>query len=186
MADSLSPKLLADGMLGRLAKWLRILGYDTAYDPQLDDHELVRRARAEGRWLLTRDQELAGRSGVRSLLVESEELLAQIAQVKSRLGPAKGGPFSRCPVCNAPLVEVSPQEVQGRVPPFVLRSHSRFRRCPSCDKIYWPGSHWKRIQKRLAQFEELNGVWQCNGDMLPSKASETDQESREGGASGFD
>ena len=172
MTDPLSPQLLADGMLGRLAKWLRILGYDTAYDPQLEDNELVRRARAEGRWLLTRDHELAGRPGVHSLLIESEHLLTQLDQVRSRLGPAKGGPFSRCPVCNAPLVEVSPQQVQGRVPPFVLHSHPRFHRCPSCDRIYWPGSHWRRMQEQLARFEGLNRVWQFNEDVLQSKASE--------------
>jgi len=186
MTDPLSPRLLADGMLGRLARWLRILGYDTAYDPQLGDNELVRRARAEGRWLLTGDHELAGRPGMQTLLIESEDLMAQLAQVRSRLGPAKGGPFSRCPVCNAPLVEVSPQEVRGRVPPFVLRTHSRFRCCPSCDRIYWPGSHWRRMKERLAQFEELNRVWHFNGDVLQSKASDTDRESGEGGASGFD
>jgi len=157
MTDPLSPKLLADGMLGRLARWLRILGYDTVYDPQIHDNELVRRARAEGRWLLTRDHELAGRPGVQSLLVESEHLRTQIAQVRSRVGPSKAGLFSRCPVCNASLVEASAQDVRGRVPPFVLQSHSRFRCCPSCDRIYWPGSHWRRMRERLAQFERLNG-----------------------------
>jgi len=154
MTDPLSPKLLADGMLGRLAKWLRILGYDTAYDPRLDDNELVRRARAEGRWLLTRDHELAERRGVHSLLVESEHLLPQLMQVRSHLGRAKGRPFSRCPVCNTPLEKVSSEEVQGRVPQFILQSHRRFRRCPSCDRIYWPGTHWKRMQERVAQCEE--------------------------------
>lgn len=172
MTDFHSPKLLADGMLGRLAKWLRILGYDTAYDPQLDDNELVRRARAEGRWLLTRDHELAGRPGVHSLLIESEDLLTQLAQVRSQLGQAKGGPFSRCPVCNAPLVEVSPQEVEGRVPPFVLHSHSRFRRCPSCGKIYWPGSHWDRMQEQLARFKEQDQISKFNEDVPHPQTSE--------------
>jgi uncharacterized protein with PIN domain len=170
MADSHAPKLLVDGMLGRLARWLRILGYDTTYDPQVDDNELVRRARAEGRWLLTRDHELAGRPGVHSLLIDSEHLATQIAQVRSRVGPTKAGPFSRCPVCNASLVEASTQEVRGRVPPFVLHSHSRFRRCPSCDRIYWPGSHWRRMRERLAQFDVRNG------DVPQSKACETDGE----------
>jgi len=155
MTDS-SPKLLADGMLGRLAKWLRILGYDTAYDPQLDDDELARRARAEGRWLLTRDHELARRPGIQSLLITSEQILPQLAQVRARLGPAQGSAFSRCPVCNTPLTAVSPQDVRGRVPPFVWRSYRRFRRCPSCDKIYWPGSHWRRMRERLAHLEVLD------------------------------
>ena len=172
MADLHSTKLLADGMLGRLAKWLRILGYDTAYDARLGDNELVRRTRAEGGWLLTRDHELAGRPGVHSLLIESEHLRTQIAQVRSRVGAPQGGPFSRCPVCNASLVDVSIQEVRERVPAFVLHSHSHFRRCPSCDRIYWPGSHWKQMRERLAQFEEPDGIWQLDGDVLQSKASE--------------
>jgi uncharacterized protein with PIN domain len=168
MTDPFSSRLLIDGMLGRLAKWLRILGYDTAYESQLDDNELVRRARAEGRWLLTRDHELAGRPGVHSLLIESEQLATQMAQVRSQLGPAEGGAFSRCPVCNASLVATSTQEVRDRVPPYVLRSHSRFRRCPSCDRIYWPGSHWRRMREQLARFEEING------DVQPSPSSMTD------------
>jgi uncharacterized protein with PIN domain len=176
VADIHSPKLLADGMLGRLTKWLRILGYDTTYNPHLDDNELVRRARAEGRWLLTRDHELAGRPGVHSLLVESERLPAQIAQVRSRVGPATARPFSRCPVCNAPLVETSPQDVRGQVPPFVLQSHSRFRRCPSCDRIYWPGSHWRRMREQLARFEELDGMRQLNRHVSHSQSSKTDGE----------
>lgn len=154
MSDPPFPRLLADGMLGRLARWLRILGYDTAYDPRLDDNELVRRARAEGRWVLTRDRELAGRRGVRSLLIESEDLASQLAQVRSQLGRARESPFSRCPVCNTVLEEASLEQVQGRVPHFILRSHSRFRRCPSCDRIYWPGSHWRRMQERVIQSEE--------------------------------
>jgi len=153
MTDPLPPKLLADGMLGRLAKWLRILGYDTAYDPQLDDNDLVRRARAEGRILLTRDHELAKRPGMQTLLIESEHLTAQLAQVQAQLSDTAVEPFSRCPVCNTPLQEVSPEEVRKSVPPFVLRSHSHFRRCPSCNKIYWPGSHWRRMREQLARFE---------------------------------
>lgn len=168
MTDPLSPKLLVDGMLGRLAKWLRILGYDTAYQPQLDDNELVRRARAEGRWLLTRDHELAERPGIHSLLIESEHLTTQMAQVRFRLGPAEGDAFSRCPVCNTSLVATSTQEVQDRVPPYVLRSHSRFHRCPSCDRIYWPGSHWRRMREQLARFEELSE------DVLLSNGFKTD------------
>ncbi|MEA3346188.1 MAG: Mut7-C RNAse domain-containing protein [Chloroflexota bacterium] len=185
MVDSTSLKLLADGMLGRLAKWLRILGYDTVYDPHLDDNELVRRARAEGRVLLTRDHELAERPGVHSLLIESGELLNQLGQVRDRLGRAKGSPFSRCPVCNTPLVSLSPQEVKGHVPPFVLRSHSRFRRCPSCDKIYWPGSHWKRMREQIARLEGWDQALKSDEGALQSQSSEADKENREGGASGL-
>jgi len=142
-------KLLADGMLGRLARWLRILGYDTAYDPALTDLELVRRARAEGRVLLTRDRQLAARRGVSSLLVESEQVEAQLIQVMEALHLSAERSFSRCPVCNTPLKEVSPQEVQDRVPPYILRTQRVFRRCPHCHRLYWRGSHWEHMNQRL-------------------------------------
>jgi uncharacterized protein with PIN domain len=152
--DGLSSKLLVDGMLGRLAKWLRILGYDTEYEAHLDDNELVRRSRAEGRWLLTRDHELAGRPGVHSLLIDEDQLADQIRLVRAKLGPGTGRAFSRCPVCNATLAAISVQEVRDRVPPFVLQSHRRFHRCPSCDRVYWPGTHWKRMRELLARLED--------------------------------
>lgn len=144
-------RFVVDGMLGSLARWLRILGYDTDYANQRDDAELVRIARAEGRVLLTRDGELAGRRGVRALLVESQSLDDQLAQVTAAF-PLPPGPHSaRCSVCNAALVQVTREEVADRVPPYVLRQHDHFQRCPGCDRIYWRGSHWRNMQDRLRQ-----------------------------------
>ena len=99
-------KFIVDGMLGRLAKWLRILGYDTAYFPHLDDNQLVRLARAEGRLLLTRDRGLAHRRGLQRLLIESDHLEEQLGQVLAELTLTGGQPFSRCPVCNTLLQKV--------------------------------------------------------------------------------
>lgn len=144
-------KLLADGMLGSLAKWLRILGYDTLYFSHADDNELVRIARAEGRMLLTRDEELARRQGLNALLIESEQLKEQVRQVIAKLGPAGKELFSRCPVCNTPLREVEKEEVKGRVPPYVFLTHEHFSLCPHCDKIYWRGTHWTKMRKEIAQ-----------------------------------
>jgi len=151
-------KLLADGMLGRLAKWLRILGYDTAYSPKLDDDELVRLARAEGRVLLTRDEELARRRGVHCFLVKGDELEGQIAQVIAGLGLQAEQPFSRCPVCNAPLQEVEKSQVAGRVPPHVFRTQERFSLCPKCGRIYWRGTHWAKMCQKIAQLRQRQGV----------------------------
>ncbi len=144
-------KLLLDGMLGRLAKWLRLLGYDTAYFPDLDDHELVRLARAKGRVLLTRDRELAHRRGLNSLLVESDDLEEQLRQVISELHLETDRPFSRCPVCNTPLQEIEKPLVKSRVPPYVFRTKDHFRLCPKCDRIYWRGTHWANMRKEIAQ-----------------------------------
>jgi hypothetical protein len=144
-------KLLLDGMLGRLAKWLRLLGYDTAYFPDLDDNELVRLARAQGRILLTRDRELTRRRGLSCLLVESDELEEQIQQVISELDLETEQPFSRCPVCNTPLQKVEKRLVKERVPPYVFRTQENFSLCPKCDRIYWQGSHWSKIRQAITR-----------------------------------
>lgn len=144
-------RFVADAMLGTLAKWLRILGYDTQYDPDLDDHQLVRLARAQGRVLLTRDRELAQRRGLCVLLVTSERLDAQIGQVLAELNLVPNQSFSRCPVCNEPLAEVDHETARARVPAYVAQTHKTFKSCPSCQRIYWRGSHWQRMDDQLAQ-----------------------------------
>jgi uncharacterized protein with PIN domain len=140
-------------MLGKLAKWLRLLGYDTAYDNAADDHELARRARAEGRVLLTRDRELAARRGLRALLIQSEVLEVQVREVQDALGPPPDPALSRCAVCNTVLEPVSSDDVADRVPPYVLRTQSDFRRCPGCGRVYWPGTHVDGMQEQLGQLE---------------------------------
>jgi uncharacterized protein with PIN domain len=149
-------------MLGTLAKWLRILGYDTQYDPNLDDHHLVRLARAQDRVLLTRDQELARRRGLSVLLVTSERLDAQIGQVLAELELEPDRSFSRCPVCNVPLAEMDREKAQARVPAYVAQTQQVFKSCPACQRIYWRGSHWQRMNDQLAR-------------MLKSHPSETKQ-----------
>lgn len=150
-------RLLADAMLGRLAKWLRILGYDTAYLADTDDFAVMRLARAEERLVLTRDHALAGRRGVRALLVESEVLEDQLRQVCAAVGLPPDASFSRCPVCNQSLVEASPELVTARLPPYVQRAHTRFSVCVACDRLYWPGSHWRRMQALVAELRDEAG-----------------------------
>ena len=150
-------RLLADAMLGKLTRWLRLLGYDTAYNPAWDDAAIVRLARAEGRVVLTRDRELAARRGVQALLLTSDQLEQQMAQIMEelKLPPAEAG--SRCSLCNAPLEPIAKAELQGRVPPYVFRTQELFRRCPRCDKIYWPGGHWARMQPVMNHLREARG-----------------------------
>jgi len=141
-------KLLLDGMLGRLAKWLRILGYDTAYLPDLDDHQLVRLARAEGRILVTGDRELARRRGLTCLLIVSDDLEEQIQQVISALQLETDLAITtRCPVCNTPLQDVEKPAVKDRVPPYVFHTQEHFSLCPECDHIYWRGTHWAKMHE---------------------------------------
>ena len=143
------PRFVVDVMLGSLARWLRRLGYDTDYVNQRDDPELARVARAEQRVLLTRDRELADRRGVRSLLIESTELRDQLAQVVSAFPLPDGEDQQRCSLCNTLLVTPAHEEVQAEVPPYVYRHHRRFRRCPTCGRVYWQGTHWKKMEDQL-------------------------------------
>ena len=149
MDEERPPRFVIDGMLGSLARWLRLLGYDADYDNRRDDAELVRLARAENRVLLTRDRELAARRGVQALLIASQVLDEQLAQVTAAFPRPAGSEPARCPVCNTALVPATPEELADRLPAYVLHKHHDFRCCPGCDRVYWPGSHWQTMQSRL-------------------------------------
>lgn len=149
-----APKLLADVMLGRLARWLRAAGYDTAYDPAASDQALVRQARLEDRILLTADRSLARSRGARTLLIESDDLLGQLIQVRRALGPPPAACFSRCLACNGPLEPADSASVAAQLPPYIIRKHTVFSRCPLCGRIYWPGTHWDRMRAVLDQVRD--------------------------------
>ncbi len=144
-------RFVADAMLGTLAKWLRILGYDTHFDPTLDDHQLVRLARAQDRVLLTRDRELARRRGVRVLFVDSESLDTQLGQLLAELNLEPDQSFSRCPVCNELLADLDRETARSQVPAYVAQTHEAFKSCPTCQRVYWRGTHWQRMDAQLAQ-----------------------------------
>ncbi len=140
-------------MLGKLARWLRLAGFDTAYDPRWGDRQLAALARAEGRWLLTRDRRLAAAAGPRVLLLAGETLPEQVRELRTRLELAARPElfFTRCSRCNAPLVEVSRGAVAHLVPPYVAAHAPRFVRCLGCGQMYWPGSHVTRMTPMLAE-----------------------------------
>ena len=150
-------KLLADAMLGRLARWLRIMGYDTAYIPDTDDFAVMGLARAEDRLILTRDRALAERRGFRTLLIESESLERQVLQVWAAAGPPPDVLVSRCSVCNYNLVEAEPEMVSARVPPYVQKTHEHFSLCGACGRIYWQGTHWQRMRALVAKLHDEAG-----------------------------
>lgn len=148
---------LADTMLGRLARWLRILGYDTAYERHLPDNALIERVLQEGRWLLTRDGYLAKRKALRGrhTLLTSDFLGDQLQQLSQelRLDLNLGADTeSRCAECNVVLEPIPHEEAARRVPPFVAGRHAEFIHCPGCGRIYWPGTHWTHL---IGQLEQL-------------------------------
>ena len=149
-----SPRLFADAMLGGLARWLRLLDLDVAYDPSLDDPELVEFALSEDRVILTRDRRLTERRRARKhLLIRSAVVDEQVRQVLRELNvtPDLDRLLRRCTVCNTPLQPLAAEEARARVPPWVARTQTEFRECPGCGRIYWRGTHVARMQKRLEE-----------------------------------
>ena len=143
---------LLDGMLGKLARWLRIAGFDTLFYRDKGDDELIQEVLESNRVLLTRDRELVQRAtkrGVHVLLIEPEDAKSQLSQVKDVFNLTLEPSLSRCPVCNGILVEESKENVSDRVPETSLNAFDEFWACNECQKVYWKGSHWKKIKETL-------------------------------------
>lgn len=146
-------KFVVDRMLGTLARWLRILGYDTLYPGPLTDLQLLQVSRAQDRILITRDTKIAKRGDDKVFFISSDKLEEQLRQVIKELKvKVESQLFTRCLECNSPLEAVSKEEVKGKVPPYVFAHHRDFKHCPGCDKYYWQGTHWERITKKMEEF----------------------------------
>jgi uncharacterized protein with PIN domain len=146
-----TPMFIADAALGRLATWLRLLGYDTVYARHGSAAELIRRAGAEGRILLTRNTKLVRRRGLPAhVLVTSDDFRAQLRQVFAVCGlPAARAVLTRCARCNTPLEQLERAAACARVPRYVCETQATFARCPGCARIYWPATHVQRMQREL-------------------------------------
>ncbi len=151
MSDN--PRFIADVMLGSLAKWLRILGFDTIYFRAIDDNELIKIARQQERILLTRDTGIAQRKNIQQfILVQSNASLEQLKEVLSALEKINR-PFPqlspRCTLCNGELAETERNTVADRIPEYVFLNAASFFTCRECGKVYWCGSHKKSIDAIL-------------------------------------
>lgn len=149
------PRFVADCNVGRLARWLRALGYDASYHARIEDAELVREAAAEHRVLLTRDRDLTRRrvvqtGVVRAILIRDDDVTAQLRQVFSELGLGLRESLTRCIECNAVLEDRVPAAVADRVPPYVRRTQTRYSECPQCGRVYWAGTHWRHMREVLS------------------------------------
>jgi len=145
LARGVEARFIADAMLGKLARWLRLLGFDCAFEPHIPDRDLVHRACQEDRILLTRDRRLPTEWRISDVhLVEAETTFEQLAEVIHAFQLGEGiALFTRCSECNTPLVEAEGDE---RAPAGILARHAAFKACPGCDRLYWEGSHTRRIR----------------------------------------
>ncbi len=150
--DAPEARFVADVMLGKLARWLRALGYDTLYFREAPDARLLGLALRERRRLLTRDAALALRAGGAGLLVREAALEAQLREVVERCGLRPGAALTRCLECNGALVGRTPGEVRDRVPPYTFATQREFRECQGCRRVFWPGTHAGGILARLRPF----------------------------------
>ena len=153
MADT--PKFIVDHNVGKLARWLRLMGYDARFFRGDEDAELVALALNEGRIIVTRDsrimqRRLVTRGRLKALLIGSDQPHEQIRQLIDSLHlDWRFSPFSLCLECNQPLVERKKAELKELVPPYVFKTQEQFRQCPACQRIYWRGTHWRAMTRRL-------------------------------------
>jgi uncharacterized protein with PIN domain len=147
-------KFFVDGMFGKLARWLRILGYDVIYSVQFDDSELLELAKREERVLLTKDLELYKRAigkGLDAYYVEGKTESERLAEIAKRynLPLAVNMNKSHCPICNTKLNITSKGQLQSELEKNTFAYYDKFWKCPNCGQIYWQGAHWKQINNTL-------------------------------------
>jgi len=155
-------RFITDGMLGKLTRWLRMLGHDVTYFRSADDEKLVEMAKSEKRVLLTRDHKLsqqAATRGVEAVLVEAADEAGKLADLARRFGFKLeiDLSISRCPKCNAGIKAVSKDVVADQIPEATSVHYDDFWLCLGCGKVYWRGAHWKRIEKTLEEAKSKLG-----------------------------
>jgi len=146
-------KFIITAELGRLARWLRILGYDSIFFDSTKKRDIVIESLREGRIILTRDARLSRFSGIRMFRIKSDFVEKQLEQVikELRLKVEKGNIFTRCVECNTPIVKIEKEGLEDKVPPYVYKTQEDFMQCPNCKKIYWKGTHFNLANKFLGK-----------------------------------
>ncbi len=148
-------KFIVDQNVGKLARWLRMMGYDTRFFKGNDDGQMVAIALSENRVILTRDTQIIRRRVVTSgrlpaVFIQSDEPERQMRQVIEALNlDCRFRPFALCLECNQPLEERGREQVQDLVPPYVFQTQQQYMECPACRRIYWRGTHWEAMTRKL-------------------------------------
>ncbi|UCC40360.1 MAG: Mut7-C RNAse domain-containing protein [Candidatus Aminicenantes bacterium] len=144
---------IVDCMLGKLAKWLKILGFDALYFSKIEDSDLLALAQKEGRVLLSRDNGLIEKSrNIETLFIESEAWNTQVEQVLNEFGLWEDvSPYSRCIECNIELKDLPKGRARNLVTPFVFEQAESFALCPECDRVFWKGTHHKDMEFKIEE-----------------------------------
>jgi uncharacterized protein with PIN domain len=153
-------KFIADGMLGKLTRWLRMLGQDVEYSAQLQDDELVETAKNNHKILLTRDLELHKKGlskGIESFYIEGNSGAEKLAKLAKRYGFCLEIDMerSRCPKCNTRILATSKEKIEGKIEKNTFNHYDEFWKCPNCDSVYWQGAHWKGILATLEEAKKM-------------------------------
>jgi len=157
---SKQPTFLVDAMLGNIAKKLRLLGYDSEYFSNINDDELILKAKKENRIVITKDESLSHRIKKKKLpmiQITKNEEMDQLVQIYKNLELTKSviiGTRTRCTICNGQLDSIDKDQITTKVPDGVLEQTDHFWKCSECDRIYWEGSHIKNLQKFVIGLNE--------------------------------
>jgi uncharacterized protein with PIN domain len=153
-------KFIADNNVGKLARWLRLIGYDTLLFKQKDDVQMIKVALSENRVILTKDAQFMKRRLVtngtlKTVRIKQDDPRLQVQEVVKALGlDYHFKPFSLCLECNRALVARGKEEVKNLVPARVFETQTQYTQCPACHRIYWPGTHWEAMGKELQDLQQ--------------------------------
>jgi len=156
-------KFIADNNVGKLARWLRLIGYDTLLFRQKNDSQMIKIALSEARVILTKDAQFMKRRLVtngklKAILIRQDDPKLQMQQVVKMLNlNYHFKPFSLCLECNQALIARGKEEVQNRIPAHVLVTQTQYTECPACHRIYWQGTHWQAMVKKLQDWQRRGG-----------------------------
>jgi uncharacterized protein with PIN domain len=153
-------EFIVDGMLGKVARWLRMLGYDTKYVNDMGDDDILKVALDEGRIILTRDYQLfrkANMHRIKAIFVEGDSHIEKLANISKQLNIRLEIDInkSRCPKCNAKIRVIGKEDIEDKIPKTTFKIYNDFWICTGCGQIYWRGSHWKKINSSLSQAREI-------------------------------
>ena len=163
----MTARFIVDHNVGKMAKWLRMMGYDTLFFNGSDDAGMITTALTEDRVILTRDTGIVQRrlvtSGrLKAILINSDRVDVQMKQVIGTLNlDIHYKPFTICLECNQPLAEISKEQVKERVPPYVFKTQQQYMECPACQRIYWRGTHWRAMNSKLKKLLQYQPQEEC-------------------------